>query len=51
MAAKTNTAADVLEALDEITGGRVIKSAQDAMGHPFVVTKTSHIPGSQFRIG
>ncbi|MFZ5753711.1 MAG: Nif3-like dinuclear metal center hexameric protein [Bacillota bacterium] len=38
---------DVLHTLDKITGGRVVKSAEDyACGkNPFVVTKTSNIPG------
>jgi hypothetical protein len=41
------TAADVLAALDKISGGRVIKRAEDAfgLGNPFVVVKTSHLPG------
>jgi hypothetical protein len=38
---------DVLAALQEITGGRVITTAENAFaaGSPFVVLKTSHIPG------
>jgi hypothetical protein len=38
---------DVLTALDNITGGRVIKSIEDYTGgkNPFVVTKSSDIPG------
>jgi hypothetical protein len=41
------TAAQVLEALDQITGGRIIRSHHDAFGSgsAFVVTKTSNIPG------
>lgn len=41
------TALDVLKALDTISGGRVIKKAEDAFaqGHPFVVVKSSNIPG------
>jgi len=41
------TTLDVLGALDIISGGRVIKRAEDpfAQGHPFVVTKSSNIPG------
>ncbi|MBW1713512.1 MAG: Nif3-like dinuclear metal center hexameric protein, partial [Deltaproteobacteria bacterium] len=44
---KVVTAADVVEALDVITGGRVIRKAKDvlATGHPFVITKSSNIPG------
>ena len=47
MAAKIYTARDLLEALNEITGGRVITRAEDAFaqGNPFVVVKTSHLPG------
>ncbi len=47
MPEKTTTVRDVLAALDTITGGRVITSAEDAFGkaNPFVVVKTSHIPG------
>jgi hypothetical protein len=47
MAGKTYTAMDVLEALDEISAGRVITKAEDAfaMGNPFVIVKTSHLPG------
>ncbi|MDY0092895.1 MAG: Nif3-like dinuclear metal center hexameric protein [Candidatus Vecturithrix sp.] len=38
---------DLVEVLDKITGGRVLKSPQDlASGkNPFVVTKSSNIPG------
>jgi putative NIF3 family GTP cyclohydrolase 1 type 2 len=41
------TARDILNALDTISGGRVIRKAEDpfAQGHPFVVTKSSNIPG------
>lgn len=41
------TARDVLRALDTISGGRVMKAVEDpyALGHPFVVTKSSNIPG------
>jgi hypothetical protein len=44
---KTATVADVLRALDKICGGRLIKKAEDAFGqgNPFVVVKTSHLPG------
>lgn len=37
----------VLNALDHITGGRVIRGVQDAFSgnNPFVVAKTSHLPG------
>lgn len=47
MEKKTYTARDVLSALDEISGGRVITKAEDAFarGNPFVVVKTSHLPG------
>ena len=47
MEKKTYTVRDVLEALNEITGGRVITKAEDAFaqGNPFVVVKTSHLPG------
>ncbi len=40
-------AKDVLEALDNITGGRVITSMEDitTRSNPFVVTKSSNIPG------
>lgn len=43
------TVADVLQALDAITGGRVVKGVADLFGggNPFVVTKTSHLPGKQ----
>lgn len=37
---------DILTALDVITGGRVVKTSADYTGaNPFVVTKTSGIPG------
>lgn len=38
---------DVLNALDQITGGRVVKSPEDLYSgkNPFVVTKSSGIPG------
>ena len=37
---------DILEALDRITGGRVVKGPGDLGGrNPFVVTKSSGIPG------
>ncbi|MDR1194350.1 MAG: Nif3-like dinuclear metal center hexameric protein [Peptococcaceae bacterium] len=38
---------DVLQALDDLTGGRCVKTPGDYAGgqNPFVVTKTSHIPG------
>ncbi len=44
---KVTTVADVLVALDVITGGRVIMKAETAFGtgNPFVVTKSSNIPG------
>lgn len=47
MSETTVTVADVLAALDEITAGRVITRAEDAFAgtNPFVVTKTSNIPG------
>lgn len=47
MSEKQVTVADVLVALNEITAGRVITRSEDALGqgNPFVVTKTSHIPG------
>lgn len=40
-------AKDVLEALDKITGGRVVTSIEDITSgkNPFVVTKSSNIPG------
>lgn len=40
---------DVLDALDIMTGGRVVKSLSDiTMGnHPFVIMKTSGIPGKE----
>ncbi|MBI5582039.1 MAG: Nif3-like dinuclear metal center hexameric protein [Deltaproteobacteria bacterium] len=41
------TVANVLSALDTICAGRLIKRAEDAFGRgsPFVVVKTSHLPG------
>ena len=47
MSKENITALDVLDALDIISDGRVIKKAEDpfAQGHPFVVTKSSNIPG------
>lgn len=43
---KTLRVEDVLAALDAMTGGRLVKTAADARGrNPFVVTKTSGIPG------
>jgi hypothetical protein len=44
---KTYTVADVTEALNVISGGRVIMKADVPFGtgNPFVVTKTSNIPG------
>ncbi|HSW10381.1 MAG TPA: NGG1p interacting factor NIF3 [Bacillota bacterium] len=41
------TVQDVLEALDRITGGRVVKGPSDISSgkNPFVVSKSSHIPG------
>ncbi|NWF56733.1 MAG: Nif3-like dinuclear metal center hexameric protein [Syntrophaceae bacterium] len=47
MEKKKYTARDVLFALNEITGGRVITKAEDAFaqGNPFVIVKTSHLPG------
>jgi hypothetical protein len=47
MEKKTFTVRDVRDALNEITGGRVITKAEDAFsqGNPFVVVKTSHLPG------
>lgn len=43
----TVTARDVLNVLDKITGGRVITSPEDQTSgkNPFVVTKSSNIPG------
>ena len=42
----TTTVADIIQALDVITGGRIVKGPADyAGGNPFVVTKTSGIPG------
>lgn len=45
--AKQILAKDVLQALDRITGGRVVKSPEDFFSgkNPFVVTKSSNIPG------
>jgi hypothetical protein len=47
MPEKVVLVADVLSALDKITGGRVITSSDDAFGtgNPFVVVKSSNIPG------
>jgi hypothetical protein len=47
MSHKIATVADVLSALDTICAGRLIKRAEDAFGRgsPFVVVKTSHLPG------
>lgn len=43
---KTVTIREVLEALDRITGGRIVKGPADLGGNnPFVVTKSSGIPG------
>ncbi|MDX9871238.1 MAG: Nif3-like dinuclear metal center hexameric protein [Clostridia bacterium] len=43
---KKITAQDVLAVLDKMTGGRLTVSAEDIAGHnPFVVVKSSHIPG------
>ncbi|WP_240374242.1 Nif3-like dinuclear metal center hexameric protein [Bacillus piscicola] len=44
-----NTMEDVLHALDELTGGRVVKSWDDITKgeHPFVLTKSSDIPGKE----
>src|SRR5690606_16013539 len=41
------TIEDVLKALDEITGGRVIQSLNEVykQEHPFVIKKSSNIPG------
>ncbi|WP_221563033.1 Nif3-like dinuclear metal center hexameric protein [Alkalihalobacillus sp. TS-13] len=41
------TVADVLDALDVMTGGRVVKSPGDMTkgDHPFVMMKTSNLPG------
>ncbi|WP_274373318.1 MULTISPECIES: Nif3-like dinuclear metal center hexameric protein [Synergistales] len=37
---------DILDALDRITGGRLVKAPRDLSGNnPFVVTKSSGIPG------
>ncbi|MFO7686950.1 MAG: Nif3-like dinuclear metal center hexameric protein [Desulfobacterales bacterium] len=47
MPPKLFTVADVLKALDKVCAGRLIKNAEDAFGqgNPFVVVKTSHLPG------
>ena len=47
MPEKTFQVKDILAALQQITGGRVIITAENAFaaGSPFVVLKTSHIPG------
>lgn len=47
MSHKIATVANVLSALDTICAGRLIKRAEDAFGRgsPFVVVKTSHLPG------
>jgi len=40
------TVGDILKALDAMTGGRLVKGPKDTCGgNPFVVTKTSGIPG------
>lgn len=41
------TVKDVLEALDQLTGGRVVKSLADITSgdHPFVLMKSSNLPG------
>ncbi|MCM3704655.1 MULTISPECIES: Nif3-like dinuclear metal center hexameric protein [Bacillaceae] len=43
------TVEDVLIALDELTGGRVVKSLNDITRgeHPFVIMKSSNIPGKE----
>ncbi|KAB7705605.1 NGG1p interacting factor NIF3 [Bacillus aerolatus] len=43
------TVGDVLNALDELTGGRVIKSLADITrgDHPFVIMKSSNLPGKE----
>ncbi len=43
------TVQDVLNALDKITGGRVIKSLNDITrgDHPFVIQKSSNLPGKE----
>ncbi|RJS61878.1 Nif3-like dinuclear metal center hexameric protein [Bacillus sp. PK3_68] len=43
------TVKDVLHALDEMTGGRVVKSLSDITRgeHPFVVMKSSNLPGKE----
>ncbi|WP_054636855.1 Nif3-like dinuclear metal center hexameric protein [Thalassobacillus sp. C254] len=40
---------DVIQALDTLTGGRVVKSLHDITGgdHPFVIMKSSNIPGKE----
>ena len=47
MEKKTYLVRDIRDALNEITAGRVITKAEDAFaqGNPFVVVKTSHLPG------
>ena len=47
MGAAVATVADVLTALDKVCAGRLIKRSEDAFGtgNPFVVVKTSHLPG------
>lgn len=42
-----HTVQDVLDALDTITGGRVIRSINEVIegNHPFVIKKSSNIPG------
>ncbi|MFD1706537.1 Nif3-like dinuclear metal center hexameric protein [Siminovitchia sediminis] len=44
-----HTAEDILKALDEITGGRVIQSLQEVhkQEHPFVIKKSSGLPGKE----
>lgn len=45
--ASVTRVAEVLEALDRITGGRVVKGTGfvNRCNSPFVVTKSSNIPG------
>lgn len=40
---------DVLEALDQLTGGRVVKNLSDITSgnHPFVIMKSSNLPGKE----
>jgi hypothetical protein len=47
MSQKLATVEDVLKALDKVCAGRLIKKVEDAFGqgNPFVVVKTSHLPG------